>query len=184
MGGNRPLAMQKLCLGCAFGWGLGAVVLVIVALTTDFWYFRSNEFVALNTWRSAFTYGLFDYCYYYSVNKDWSADTNDDNWHCYKWDDLSAPTSAWEDCKKAVTNGVAWNIMGLLATGPAALICLLTCFCADTCMSGFCGKCISFLAIGAMVFATVAFVIAPSVLAGECEELNKGVTYGFPFGTY
>lgn len=90
----------------------------------------------LNTYRLATTYGLLDYCNYNSINKDWSINTDDDNWSCYKWDDLSTSLAKWDDCKKAVTNGVAWNIMGLLATAPAATICLLTCFCAETCMSG------------------------------------------------
>merc|ERR1712167_53176 len=81
------------------------------------------------------------------------------------------------NCKKACTNGLAWGIMGLIATGPAAVICLFSCFCADTCMSGFWGKCMSFLAIGALVFACMAWIIAPSVMAGECSDLNKGFIF-------
>jgi hypothetical protein len=178
--------MQKLCLGCSFGFGLTAVVLVIIALSTDFWYFRSSSAVVnLNFYNTAVAYGLIDYCYYASTSKSWTINTDDDNWSCAKWDDANTSgNSAADDCKKACTNGLAWDIMGLLATAPAAVICIVTCFCAETCMSGFCGKCMSFLAIGALVFATVAFVIAPAVLSGECEDLNKNPFTQLSYGTW
>merc|ERR1712153_243414 len=165
--GTFPLKMasQKLCLGCSFGWGLLAVILVCVALGTDFWYVLDKD--GLNTYAAA-AYGVVNVCGY-SSDKDLTINTQDSGWSCTKWDDISGDS----DCRKAAANGLAWGIMGLLATAPAAVICLLTCFCAEKCMGNCIGKVISFLTLGCLLFATVAFMIAPAVLAGECDEFNK-----------
>ena len=160
----------KLCLGCAFGWGLLAVILVCVALGTDFWYVvdQVQHIPDVNNVYEAIAYGVVKVCTY-SSDKDWDINTQDSAWTCTKWDDISNET----DCKKAAENGLAWGIMGLLATAPAAVICLFTCFCADKCMGNCMGKFMSFLTLGCLLFATVAFMIAPAVLAGQCKDGNE-----------
>ena len=71
-----------------------------------------------NTWKAT-AYGVVDFCLYES-DKDWTINTGDNAWDCTKWEDL--PSS---DCRKASANGLAWGIMGLLATAPAAVVCIL-----------------------------------------------------------
>ena len=124
-----------------------------------------------STWKAT-AYGVIDFCLYES-DKDWTINTGDSAWECTKWEDLPSQAGMSGDCRKAAANGLAWGIMGLLATAPAAVICLLTCFCAEKCMGNCMGKVISFLTLGCLLFATVAFMIAPAVLAGECDEFNK-----------
>jgi len=162
---TETMASQKLCLGCSFGWGLLAVILVCVALGTDFWYVLDKK--VLNTYAAA-AYGVVNVCGY-SSDKDWTVNTQDSGWSCTKWDDISGDS----DCKKAAENGLAWGIMGLMATAPAAVICLFTCFCAEKCMGNCMGKFMSFLTFGCLLFATVAFMIAPAVLAGQCKDENE-----------
>jgi len=159
------MVSQKLCLGCSFGWGLLAVILVCVALATDFWYVL--DWKILNTYGVS-AYGVVNVCGY-SSDKDWTINTQDSGWSCTKWDDISGES----DCKKAAENGLAWGIMGLMATAPAAVICLFTCFCAEKCMGNCMGKFMSFLTFGCLLFATVAFMIAPAVLAGQCKDQNE-----------
>merc|ERR1712216_751648 len=103
---------HKPCLGCAFGWGLLAVVLVAVALGTDFWYVVDQHQilqVSSNTVSqyTAVAYGVVDYCKY-TGTKDWTINVGDSGWTCSKWEDADS-----SDCKKAAANGLAWGIMGL-----------------------------------------------------------------------
>merc|ERR1712086_690713 len=168
---SKPMVSQKLCLGCSFGWGLLAVILVCVALGTDFWYvldISNGNGSTLATAYAASAYGVVNVCGY-SSDKDWTINTQDSAWSCTTWDDISGDS----DCKKAAENGLAWGIMGLMATAPAAVICLFTCFCAEKCMGNCMGKFMSFLTFGCLLFATVAFMIAPAVLAGQCKDVNE-----------
>merc|ERR1711957_368142 len=176
----KSMGMHRPCLGCAFGWGLLAVLLVCVALGTDFWFFGSRQTNytptagtgnSTSTWKAT-AYGVIDFCLYES-DKDWTINTGDSAWECTKWEDLPSQAGMTGDCRKAAANGLAWGIMGLLATAPAAVICLLTCFCAEKCMGNCMGKVISFLTLGCLLFATVAFMIAPAVLAGQCKDENE-----------
>jgi len=165
------MSMHKPCLGCAFGWGLLAVILVCVALGTDFWYLVDYETEnATSASYSAIAYGVVQVCSYSSTS-DWTINTGDSGWSCSKWDDSTVDS----DCKEAAANGLAWGLMGLMATAPAAVLVLFTCCCADKCMGNCCGKFMSFLTFGCLLFATIAFMIAPAVLAGQCKDENEAV---------
>lgn len=166
---------NKGLLGCAFVMGLLAVALAILALSQPFWYVKGYTISDLTNPNRAVAYGVTELGLAKS-DSDIPYWSQDSSWDFDKWEDVNTAgfgtlESDVKDCKKAAENGLAWGIMGLVATAPAAVICVLTCCCHGKvgCMGKFC----NFIALGCLGFATGAFLIAPAVLAGECEDLNK-----------
>lgn len=152
--------------------GTTAVLRVLPEVTLDRGRRSDDPAVAGVTTTTALAYGVIDICAFVSTNGE-SMWTEDSGWSCSKWEDNK--TTGWEDCKKAATNGLAFGLIGLFATIPAAAICLLSCFCEVR--NNKCGKCFTWIAIVCLAAATIAFMIAPAVLANECDDANKSTAY-------
>jgi hypothetical protein len=166
--------VEKCCLGTSFVLGLLAVACAAIALAQPFWYGQTynasgsvlssaNNYVGLYYGTEEIGVGRSD--------KDLILWSSDSAWKWYDVDDSRFDDwNNWDKCETACKNGVAWGTMGIIATAPAALICILTC-CAK--QMGCMGKFGNMIAIGCLSFATLAFMISPAVVAGECADFNK-----------
>merc|ERR1712070_1368415 len=88
-----------------------------------------------------------------------------------------------DDCKSASQVSLAFSIIGVVATAPACVICILIgcCFLHDH-RNRF--KCMHIVAMSLLALAVLSYMIAPSVRAGQCHEMNehfKWVEYIGPF---